>query len=356
MTSAPTAEPKRESAPAGAREDQYRSFEWFAPKRRRATVYEDVSVDTQPSVLRYWRGPYPKYFPDGRPTWSEQSTRLRSTDWYAFRDPHGDWERTYYLQGRTLERSIENACDQALADRVYDDFPESWVEFLRANLEVLAFVDYGLWLPIAAAQRDCLSDTVAHAVGFEAGMKQRQFQAILLYGMELDEYFGEFTVGNAKQRFLEYEAFQPVRRFVERLRSVPDWAEQIVAVNACFEPTVGALLRRELMMRSAAANGDTVTTEIMRAAQIESSVVRGWTEELLRFVLDDPQHGTANREVLAEWLAEWQELADEAMAALRPLFDAAGRAGSYDASIARVQDDLTTLLSGAGLAKTEVSA
>ena len=32
-----------------------RAFTWYAPRRRRATLYEDVTIDTQPSIHRHLR-------------------------------------------------------------------------------------------------------------------------------------------------------------------------------------------------------------------------------------------------------------------------------------------------------------
>ena len=50
-------------------------------------MYEDVTVDTQPSVHRHLDRGWPVHFEDGRGMWSEDSTALRSGDWYEFRDP-----------------------------------------------------------------------------------------------------------------------------------------------------------------------------------------------------------------------------------------------------------------------------
>ena len=125
-----------------------------------------------------------------------------------------------------------------------DDFDPEWVEFLRRYLQVPAFVEHGIWLALASAARDCLSDTVAHCVALEAAMKQRQAQALLLYGLDLEESLGEFPVESARMTFLEAGPWQPARRYVERVRATPDWGERVVAVNLCFEPLVGLLLRR----------------------------------------------------------------------------------------------------------------
>ncbi len=86
-----------------------REFAWFAPAGRRATLYEDVTVDTQPSIHRHLTRGWPLHFEDGRGTWDDSSTALRCEDWYAFRDPGQLWERPFYSDGAALERQIELA-------------------------------------------------------------------------------------------------------------------------------------------------------------------------------------------------------------------------------------------------------
>src|SRR5437899_2975275 len=83
--------------------------------------------------------------------------------------------------------------------------------------------------------------------------------------------------------------------------ATPGWGERVVATNVCFEPTVGILIRRELLMRSPRFNGDTVTPAVNHVAQLEWEWTRDWTVELMKFVLEDSQHGAANREVIAGW-------------------------------------------------------
>ena len=55
-----------------------REFAWFKPAGRRATLYEDVTVDTQPSIHRHLARGWPVSFDDGRGTWNDASTALRS--------------------------------------------------------------------------------------------------------------------------------------------------------------------------------------------------------------------------------------------------------------------------------------
>ena len=330
-------------------EDPERSFQWYTPKKRRATMYEDVTMDTQPSVHRHLDRGWPVHFEDGRGLWSEDSTRLRASDWYDFRDPGQMWERPYYQTGTANEQLIEGAVRTAKRERAFDDFSPEWVDFLRNHLQVPAFIEHGIWLALASAARDTLSDTVTHCVALEAAMKQRQAQAYLLYGMDLEERFGEFPVDAARESWLRDEAWQPARRYVERLRATPDWGERVFATNVCFEPLVGLLVRRELLMRSVRFNGDILTQALSHVAQLEWEWVHDWTVELMRFVLDDAEHGSANREVLAGWLADWQPLAEEAATALEPVFGDLPAGIPFADARVNVQIDVDELMEETGL-------
>ena len=235
-------------------------------------------------------------------------------------------------------------------ERVFDDFDPAWVDFLRKHLQVPAFIEHGIWLALASAARDTLSDTVTHCVALEAAMKQRQAQAYLLYGMDLEEHFGDFPVDRARESFLTDDVWQPARRYVERLRATPDWGERLIAVNLCFEPAVGLLIRRELLMRSVRFNGDIVTQAVSHVAQLEWEWVHGWTVELMKFVLEDAEHGAANRDVLAEWLADWLPLAEEAAQALRPVFDDLPAGISFEDARANARIDFDELCEQCGVA------
>jgi propane 2-monooxygenase small subunit len=104
-----------------------------------------------------------------------------------------------------------------------DDFDPGWVEFLRARLQTPAYLEHGLWFALATAARDCLSDTVATCVCLQAAMKQRSAQAVVLYTMDLEQSLGgSFAIERARQEFLGHEAWQPARRYLERLAATPD--------------------------------------------------------------------------------------------------------------------------------------
>ena len=168
---------------------------------------------------------------------------------------------------------------------------------------------------------------MATCVCLQAAHKQRSAQAIVLYAMDLEPHLGcELPIAAARKAFLGDPAWQPTRRYLERLAATPDWGEVIVAANVCFEPVMGTLIRRDLGTRAAAASGDTVTPVLARAATREWEWARAWTVALVRFLASDGAHAGHNRAVIEGWLDDWTPAAGEAAAALS---GSADRVGDY---------------------------
>jgi NAD(P)H-flavin reductase/ferredoxin len=343
-----SAEASPEAPASAAAPVSERDFAWFSPAARRATLYEDVTVDTQPSIHRHLTRGWPLHFADGRGTWNDASTALRSTDWFAFRDPGQQWERPYYQSGTAIEQQIEGALRSAVEQGLVADFGPEWIEFLRAQLQIPAYLEHGLWFALATAARDCLSDTVATCVCLQAAMKQRSAQAIVLYAMDLEQHFElGFPIDRARDGFLTDTAWQPARRYLERLAATADWGEVLFAANLGFEPVVATLVRRELGTRAAAAHGDTVTPVLARVETQEWEWTRAWTVALSRFLLADEGHGTHNREVLSRWMRDWLPQALAAASALAPV--AAGIGLDVERATYRVQAYAGAMLDDAGL-------
>ncbi len=344
------------SAPAGTRSsgplshaENEREFGWYVPHSGRATLYEDVTVDTQPSIHRHLVRGWLVSFEDGRGTWDARSTALRSSDWFAFRDPGEQWERRYYQEGGARERELEGAMRAAVTAGLLGDIDEGWLELLRDCLQIPAFIEHGLWFALATVGRDCLADTVATCVCLEAAMKQRSAQAIVLEAMDLEPYCGELSIAAARETFLSAPEWQPARRYLERLAATPDWGEVIVAANLAFEPLIGTLLRRELGIRVAAASGDPVTPTLARAADQEWEWTRAWSTALCRFLLDDPAHGADNHETISGWLATWIPEALGALLALAPLAARAPDCFDQARAARRLRDGAAAVLQDAGL-------
>jgi propane monooxygenase small subunit len=325
-----------------------RQFLWVVPKGRKASIYEDITLDTQPSVHRFMNNGYFVSFPDGRGTWDDASTALDVASWYAFRDPSELWERPYYQQGAQCEKEIEASVKGARAEGLLADVDPEWVAFLRRDGQVPAFIEHGIWSIATRRSRAALSDVLTHGIVLYAAMKQRQAQAFVIEGMDLDEDFGDFTIEAAKERWLHEEAWQGARRCIERMGTITDWGELIYVSGMIVEPLLGAMVRRELLLRPALAAGDPITPTIARNAQREWAWWRDLSVAFTQFALEDEQHGAANRELMAGWQADWEPEVMAAVDALEPIFDAAPGANFARARV-NVRSDHAAWLAAAGI-------
>jgi hypothetical protein len=293
-------------------DDSRRSFLYFTPQKRRPSLYEELTLDTQHSTARHMPTGWLLSFEDGRGTFSLGSTALRVKDWFDWRDPAGLWERPFYQQAAQAAREQDAAVASAREEGLLARLTPGWREFLRSSVQLPAFYEHGLWRGLCGASRSALSDTLTHAIVLQAATMQRQAQDLVVYAMDLEPEIGDCSTEAARTRFLEEAHWQPVRALVERVHATADWAERVLATNLCIEPLVGNLLRREMLLIPATVNGDPVTPVVIGNAQREWFWVRDWTEELVRFCVEDEEFGSANRDVLAEWTETWNQLADEA--------------------------------------------
>jgi len=304
----------------GARDradDDARGFHYFTPQKRRATLYEELTIDTQISTERHLRGGWLTAFEDGRGAHSLGSTQIRVKEWFDWRDPAGLWERPFYQQAAGYAREQETAVAAARQEGLFDRMNEEWKAFLRTSLQLPAFYEHGLWRALCGAARPALSDLITHAIVLEAAMKQRQAQDLVVYSMDLENEIGECSTEAAKERFMNEPAWQPVRELVEAVSECGDWMERVIATNLCIEPLLGTLLRREMLLMPASVNGDPVTPVIISAAQREWLWYRDWTSELVRFCVEDEEHGSHNREVLAGWVTKWNPRVEAAVESIK---------------------------------------
>jgi len=349
--SAPTPPVKRFEDSGGRvkKDESRRGFLYFTPQKRRPSLYEEVTVDTQPSPHRHIQGGWLLSFEDGRGTHSLGSTALRAKDWFDWRDPAGLWERPFYQQAAQAAREQDAAVASARSEGLFARMGEDWRTFLQSSLQLPAFYEHGLWRALCGASRPALSDGLTHAIVLEAATKQRQAQDLVVYAMDLEPEIGECSTEAAKQRFLEEDAWQPVRALVERVYAVHDWAERVLAANLCIEPLVGNFLRREMLLVPASANGDPVTPVIIGNAQREWLWVRDWSTELVRFCVEDEEFGEHNRDVLTRWTQAWNAEAEAAAEAVAGELDRVPRArpaGEALAQLRRERDEVQAALQG----------
>jgi len=311
-------------AEAGAKEfpsSTSRSYNYFTPRKRRATVYEDVTIDVQPDPARHLTQGWVYAFPDGTAGYPEEWTALKSSNWHAFLDPNEEWEQTIYRNNANVVRQISGNLANARAARAFDRWNRSWIGVVQNHVSAWAHVEHGLGMHVyIPAQRDAPTNMINNALAVGAVHKLRFAQDIILYNLEMSDQIDDFDGSAHKKVWQDDPVWQGIRENVEQLTATRDWAEAFFATAVVFEPLVGELFRSEFVMQVAALQGDFVTPTLMGAGESDAAREQLGARALFGLLAEDEQHGEANRKTMQGWLDDWTPRSIAAARTMQPIW------------------------------------
>jgi propane 2-monooxygenase small subunit len=341
-------------AEAGAKEFpswQSRSFNYFTPRKRRATVYEDVTVDVQPDPARHLSQGWVYEFANGIGGYPEEWTALKSSNWHEFLDPNEEWEQTIYRNNANVVRQISQNIEHGRTAHVFSAMNPQWVKVLERHVFAWAHAEHGLGLHVyTPAQRDAPTNMINNAIAVGALHKLRFAQDLILYNLALSEEVEGFDGGAHKQAWQSDPIWQPTRELVERLTGIRDWGEQIFATMAVFEPLVGELFRSGFVMQAAAPQGDFVTPTIMGAGESDAAREQKVARVLFRMLADDEAHGAENKATMEGWLDTYAPAAVAAGRNLQPIWSQPSeKLVRFQDSADRSRERFETLLGDIGI-------
>src|SRR3954449_3605633 len=292
-------------AEAGAQEFpswQSRSYNYFTPRKRRATVYEDVTVDVQPDPARHLSQGWVYAFANGDSGYPQEWTVLESSNWHEFLDPNEEWEQTIYRNNANVVRQISQNIEQGRLAGAFSQFNSAWVRVLEKHVFAWAHVEHGLGLHVyTAAQRDAPTNMINNALAVAATHKLRFAQDLILYNLDVSEDLEGFDGGAHRDAWQHDPVWQGVRENVEQLTATRDWAEAFFATAVVFEPLVGELFRSQFVMQVAARQADYVTPAVMGTGEADTAREQRGARQLFELLLADERHGDENRALLQQW-------------------------------------------------------
>ena len=303
---------------------QSRSYNYFTPRKRKATVYEDVTVDVQPDPARHLTQGWIYAFADGTAGYPLEWTALRSSNWHAFLDPNEEWEQTIYRNNANVVRQVQQTIANARAAHAFSAWNRAWVTIVERHVGAWAHAEHGLGLHVyTAAQRDAPTNMINNAMAVGAVHKLRFAQDLILYNLEVGEEIAEFDGGAHRVAWQQDPVWQGVRENVERLTATRDWAELFFATALVFEPLVGELFRSNFVMQAAAPNGDYVTPALMGTGEADTTRDQRGARHLFKLLVEDAEHGGENRSLLQQWVDKWTPLTADAARSLQPVWSQA---------------------------------
>ena len=341
-------------AEAGAQEFpswQSRHYNYFTPRKRRATVYEDVTIDVQPDPSRHLTQGWVYSFANGDAGYPEEWTALKSSNWHEFLDPNEEWEQTIYRNNANVVRQISQNIEHGRTAHVFQAMNPAWVRILAQHVFAWAHAEHGIGMHVyTPAQRDAPTNMINNAICVGAVHKLRFAQDLILYNLALSEEIEGFEGSIHKQTWQEDPIWQPTREFVEQLTGIRDWAEAFFATTAVFEPLVGELFRSGFVMQAAAPQGDFVTPTIMGAGESDAAREQRGSRALFQMLADDEAHGAENKATMTAWLEKYTPVAVNAAHNLQPIWSQLSeKVVRYQDSFERSKERFESLLGDIGL-------
>lgn len=316
------AEPAEKSGAAGSSTfsgSDSRKYSYFEPQGRRATLYEDVTVDVQPDPDRHLLQGWIISFANGLGAYNEAVTGARSSDWHVFRAPDQEWSRTHYQRQSHIENTIKMVVDNARAAGAPKRFGPEWVKVLEQHLGALKHAEFGMGVALTKAQRDGMTQMVNNAMLTNSSYKLRLSQDITLYlgdiGLDI-----EIDPEAGKKTWLEDPCWQGTRKAAEAIMAATDHIEVYFAVNIIFEALVGELFRSGFVMRAGPVHNDFVTPSIISAAESDYHRNLANTLTLMKMLTGDEEHGTANQALMSTWMEKYVPLCLDAANQLKPIW------------------------------------
>jgi propane monooxygenase small subunit len=361
-TEQPKEQPKERSVPkpvftdaeAGAREfpsSGSRTFTYYTPRKRRASVYEDVTVDVQPDPERHLSQGWIYGFANGPGGYPKDWTALKSSNWHEFLDPNEEWEQSIYRNGANSVRQVAQNLSNAKAEHAFERWNRNWIKVVEHHIGAWAHAENGIGLHVyTPAQRDAPTNMINNALAVAAAHKLRFAQDLVLYNLDISEELEGFDGSAHQAAWQDDPVWQGVRENVERLTATRDWAEAFFATALVFEPLVGELFRSNFVMQCAALQGDFVTPALMGVGEADAHREERGARQLFEMLLNDPEYAGENRAQLQEWLATWVPHSMKTARQLQPVWSQVSeKVLTFEDSLQRAKARFGELLGGLGL-------
>lgn len=323
MTTATVETPVPQSGAAGSAKFagwDSRKYNYYTPKGRKATHYEDMTLDVQPDPKRHLLQDWIISFGDGTPTYSEKWTAAQSSDWHVYRSIDEEWERTHFQRQSTIVGMITQAVENARRSGSPSRIDKTWIKVLEKHLGAYKHAEFGLGTALMHAQRYGYTQMINSTILTNSSYKLRFAQDLTLYLGDIGMDIAGFDAEIGKTHWLEDPIWQPTRLLIEEIGGATDYLEKYFAINLVFEPMVGELLRSGFFMQASAAQNDFLTPTVVSAAEGDYQRNLANAIELIHILAHDAQHSAHNVKLFNEWFAKYGQLAADAARHLQPIW------------------------------------
>ncbi|MBE9533084.1 MAG: methane monooxygenase [Proteobacteria bacterium] len=292
-----------------------RKMNYFVkPRGRRLSEYEILCCHVQPTPDWIaggldW-GDWTQKFHGGRPSWGNETTEMKSSDWLKHRDPAKRWHAPYVKDKAEEARYTDRFLKAYSAEGQIRTMNPVWRdEVLNTYLGAFGYNEYGLFNAHSSAARDCLGDTLRMStamIGFDKVDIAQMVQMERTFISKLVPGFDESTVA-PKKEWTEGSIYKGARETVQDIwQATYDWNEILWSAHAIHDSIFGQFVRREFFLRLSSYYGDNLTPFFINQAQLYHQQTKGVIGDMFFYCLvDDEKWGDYNTRLLRAYTDKW---------------------------------------------------
>lgn len=279
-----------------------------------ASRYLEATLDVEPRENFHYR---PTWAAD-RELYDERFSALRLTDPYSYTDPRQFYYTPYVTNRAAMHDEFGKTLGYLEQRDLLVTLPAGWRAVLASVVIPLRHFESGAQLVTVAGARFAYGTSLEQCCTFAAFDRVGNAQMLSRVGIAMGGGGGD-QLTTAKQEWLDGEHLQPLRRLVEEIMVVEDWAEGLLAVDL-VDSLIYPLVYRGLD-EAALLGGAGAYSLVAQHLTGWFADQRKWLDALVAAWAGDPGKGDANREVLARVVTTWGQRAEDAVAALAAVID-----------------------------------
>lgn len=270
-----------------------------------ATRYQEAVYDVQAVTNFHYR---PTWQPN-KELFDPTRTALKMEDWYKFLDPRQYYYGNYCMARAKQQDSAEQNFKFVEKRGLLEVLPDQVKDLVMNYVVPLRHYEWGANMNNYQICAMGYGTAITSAASFHAADHLGTAQYLTRIGLLLCGN-DEAAIDAAKQRWIEDEALQGLRKVVEDSLVVEDWFELFVAQNLVMDglvyPLVFDRLEKEIARQGGAAYA--MLTEFPVEWFGET---RRWVDKVISVACVESDE---NRALVSEWYGKWRDAADKALA------------------------------------------
>ncbi|ALG83749.1 phenol 2-monooxygenase [Gordonia phthalatica] len=279
-----------------------------------ATRYQEATLDIEPRENFHYR---PTWTPDHE-LYDANYSALKLTDPYVFADPRQYYYTPYVTNRAALHDEFGKTLSYLENRELLAKMPEAWTRVVADVIVPLRHYEAGAQLVSVAGSRFAYGTSLSQCASFAAFDRIGNAQMLSRIGIAAGVGTVDVLKG-AKEQWMTGEHLQPLRRLVEEIMVVDDWAEGLLAIDAVDKVLYPALYSG--LDDRALLGGAGAYSLVAQYLTTWFADQRKWLDALVKAWRADAEHGEANAATLDRIDVEWGARAAEAIGALTAVVD-----------------------------------